>query len=72
MEAGKMRQIAIIFVVSFILTTTTGIIAPVQGYSEERLFPSPMGIVNISAVLPDSPSDIVAYRIKRYDVFFRE
>jgi PKD repeat protein len=58
-----MRQISFILVLCFILITAIGVISPVTALHEENLFSSPIGVVNISATLPDSPENIIAYRI---------
>jgi PKD repeat protein len=58
-----MKQISFIVIVCIILITTGGVISPVKGLVENYNFPSPMGIVTISVAIPDSPSDVIAYRI---------
>jgi hypothetical protein len=56
-----MRQIP--FVVCIILFTAICLVSPALGLSEDDRFSFPIGAVNITATIPDSPSYTMAYQV---------
>jgi PKD repeat protein len=56
-----MRHFFIMLVVCTLVFT--GLIPSVPGLPENNFMISPMGLVNISAIIPDSPSNVIAFRI---------
>ena len=58
-----MRSIALLIVVVVFIVGITDITDPVQGLPVPGYYNSPIGVVNISATIPDSPSSVTAYRV---------
>jgi PKD repeat protein len=58
-----MRSIALLIVVVVLIAGITGITTPVHGLPVPGYYDSPIGVINISAPIPDSPSSVTAYRV---------
>jgi PKD repeat protein len=58
-----MRPIVLTIVVIFLSLGIVSIVTPVCGLPVPGYYESPIGIVNISATIPDSPPMVTAYRV---------